>query len=231
LKLFIIGFILCLQVHATTASEDLSQEKEECNNGYMKSCYAIAFKYSVGAGVNKDYRKAYEFYKKACEGGMYASCATLGSQYLVGHGVRQNYIKANSLFSIACNGKNTYGCIKLAESYTLRRGVGKDIKIVEDIYKNSCRDSGNIKNGRHDSCWKLAELYVTQDNHKAKKEYGKLCNIGYKYGCEKYSDIIESSLDLKQDNSKMKEEYGKLCDWGYQNGCNQYKVLNEQGVK
>lgn len=240
LKLFIIGLILCVSLNANNDRENYLHKKaverallkkKECNNGYMESCYAVAYKYSIGSGVNKDYKKANEFYKKACDGGMYASCATLGSKYIAGIGVRQNYIKANSLFSMACNGKNPYGCTRLAESYTIGRGANKDMTKVEHIYKKSCVDSGKIRNGRHYGCWELAEFYFKQDKHKAKEEYGKLCNIGYEYGCEKYSNIIESMLYLKQDKSKMKEEYGKLCDMGYQQGCDQYRVLNEQGVE
>jgi TPR repeat protein len=54
--------------------------------------------YRYGKGVEKNYKKAIEWYQKASEQGHPGAGANIGCMYMKGEGVKQNYKKAMALF-------------------------------------------------------------------------------------------------------------------------------------
>ena len=75
-------------------ASDLPLAKKACKQGNAEGCFALAFLYQEGLGVEQNYQKAVEYYKKACNKYNARSCASLGFAYNAGRGVRQNYFEA-----------------------------------------------------------------------------------------------------------------------------------------
>jgi TPR repeat protein len=61
----------------------------------------------------KDYGKAFDFFKKACDMGDAKGCNNLGVMYMNGLGVGKDYHKAIELYSKACNMGDVMGCINM----------------------------------------------------------------------------------------------------------------------
>ena len=73
--------------------------------------------YEYGNGVEKDFGKAVELYKKACDGGEMLGCGNLGSMYANGNGVKKDFGKAAELLKKACDGGDMNGCRNLGIMY------------------------------------------------------------------------------------------------------------------
>ena len=69
--------------------------------------------YAKGNGVEKDFSKASELYKKACDGGNMQGCGHLGFMYEYGNGVEKNEQKAVELYKKACDGGEMNACRSL----------------------------------------------------------------------------------------------------------------------
>jgi len=61
--------------------------------GNANGCYSLGFLYDNGQGVNQDYIKAAELFKKSCDMGYANGCYSLGLLYDNGQGVNQDYIQ------------------------------------------------------------------------------------------------------------------------------------------
>ena len=68
------------------ASNDLAKNAEFahklCKNGHFLGCDMLANLYNYGLGVEKDAKKALEFYKKSCDGGEDEGCLGLGAMQM-----------------------------------------------------------------------------------------------------------------------------------------------------
>ena len=86
-----------------------------CNKGNGDSyqsepCFNLGLMYDLGKGVQQDYHKSYELYKKACDLKSGVACNSLGFLYGNGLGVRQNLSTAKQYYGKACDLGNQLGC-------------------------------------------------------------------------------------------------------------------------
>ena len=58
--------------------------------------------YIKDQGVEQDYSKAINLYKKACDGNIAEACHNLGALYALGKGVKQDYTSAKGYIFKAC---------------------------------------------------------------------------------------------------------------------------------
>jgi len=69
--------------------------------GDAKAQVFVAYLYETGQGVNQDYAKAAEWYRKAAEKGNAVAQAQIGNMYFQGRGVPQNYVYAYMWLDLA----------------------------------------------------------------------------------------------------------------------------------
>ena len=67
----------------------------------MKVQATVAVLYHTGQGVNKDYKKAFYWYKKAAEKGNAQSQANLGVMYAKGTGTKRDMVQSYAWYSVA----------------------------------------------------------------------------------------------------------------------------------
>lgn len=95
--------------------------------------YLIGRKYADGIGVEKDYRKAAEWYEKSCNNGYPDAASELGVMYSNGQGVTKSMEKAFNYFKLAAELGHPYGMYQLGVCYMNAEGTGSSEPTKEDL--------------------------------------------------------------------------------------------------
>jgi len=137
------------------------------NSGY--SYFVLAKCYEFGIGVARNYKKAFELYKKAGVEGHSVAKVYVGYCYERGIGVKKSYARAISIYNDcltkdedAVNLANLY----LGLCYYHGVGVKSDLGKAKQFFKNSSTVGGwyiDIIEGRYNSITYLATLYSCQN--------------------------------------------------------------------
>lgn len=109
---FVPLFLLCLcslvpsgpPVLAYDSAEESAALRENllpAQQGDAKAQVFLAYLYETGQGVNQDYAKAAEWYRKAAEKGNATAQAQIGNMYFQGRGVAQSYVYAYMWLDLA----------------------------------------------------------------------------------------------------------------------------------
>ena len=96
----------------------------------------MAICYENGYGVEKDDKKAVEFYTKAVERHDYDAKTELAKHYLNGTGVEKDAKKATKLLSEAAEVIGSEANYILATCYENGTGVKKDMEKAIELYRN-----------------------------------------------------------------------------------------------
>ena len=100
-------------------SFDLQGKKTvSANQNYAKAQTMLSVYYHEGVGTKKDYKRAFEWAKKAAEQNVPDAQVYLGFLYKDGDGVRQNLPIAKEWFGKACDNGNQFGCEEYAKLNT-----------------------------------------------------------------------------------------------------------------
>lgn len=150
------------------------------------------FEFGENAYKKKDYKKAFEFYKKSCDSKNFAGCHRLGNLYNNGKGVEKDYKMAADSHEKACNGGIIGSCYNLGIMYYNGVGVEQSYKKAFDLWKKSCESNDEQTASR--ACNNLGILYdngtgVRINKEKAKEYYGKSCDLGEEEGCKNYREF------------------------------------------
>ena len=116
----------------------------KCNNRDAESCFDLGNLYYDGKGVERDYKKAMEFYGKSCEMGGARGCYNRGVLYYNGEGVKQDYGEAYYFYSEACIMRDAWGCYNIGVLYYNGEGVKQDYKKAMEYFGIAC-DLGKQK--------------------------------------------------------------------------------------
>lgn len=92
---------------ANSVSEKLAQD---CDLNDYVACYNLGVLYYKGQEVEKNHKKALEFYTKACDLKFPSACNNLGVSHYKGLGVEQDYKKAFAFYAKACDLGLQQGC-------------------------------------------------------------------------------------------------------------------------
>ena len=191
-----------------------SQMEEMCSRGTNFACTSMGNKYTEGKGVQKDYRRAREYYSKACDLGDNDGCNNLGFLYVKGYGGEQDTQTAHSLFSKTCDAGLAQGCSSLALMYVEGLEVDIDLEKAFQLYAISC------DLGRSEACAEAGfQKYKRKDYKVAHTYYLKACNMDYGQGCFNLGALYYNSEGVSNDAGKAKSYLRKSCDLGYKEGC------------
>jgi TPR repeat protein len=96
--------------HAYASEEEYSTEFREnllpAQQGDAKAQIFVGYLYETGQGVQQDYTKAAEWYRRAAEKGSPIAQEQLGNMYRYGRGVSQNYVLAYMWLDLAARQGN-----------------------------------------------------------------------------------------------------------------------------
>jgi len=103
-----------------TAAEEFLKDAEK---GDHRAMYAIGSMYSVGRGVEQNYKEAYKWFSRAAKHGRADAQYKLGLMYDKGIGIEQNYNKAGKYYSQAAKSGYPFAQYKLGLLYSNGHGV------------------------------------------------------------------------------------------------------------
>ena len=97
----------------------------------------LACCYFKGDGIDKDYRKAVEWFLKATEQEFAPAQTLLGDRYYYGEGVDKDYGKAVKWYQKASEQGHTPGQYKLGNCYSRGTGVEQDDRKAAEWYRKA----------------------------------------------------------------------------------------------
>ncbi len=153
-----------------------------CESVDASSCNDLALMLTRGDGVEKDEKKATEFFARACDYGSALACNNLGIRHENGRGVLVDVNRALVSFQRACDQSHGPGCSNLGRMFANGIGVTKDdVKALAE-FARGCghEDPGSCAN----QGWFLVQgRGATADKQKGKGLLKKACGAGHDWAC------------------------------------------------
>lgn len=218
---------------------------EDCSKESIPSAdYAIAYIYDMVIGVQRDYWKSFEWYKKAFEGGYDKAIFNIIYAYMTGLGVKRNYTKAIELCRDAVNKgvveANYFAGICFKYGFSVNTNIDKAIELFEYAaevdYAPACYQLGLINDsyygynqddekaveyytkaynlGSDDAGAELARINLDKNKQKALEQLRKAADANSIVGCELLANIFEEGKYISQDLTKALDYYQKAADLG-----------------
>ena len=126
-------------IYASTSDEDSTVFRENllpAQQGDAKAQVFVGYLYETGQGVNQDYIKAAEWYRRAAEKGNATAQMQLGNMYLYGRGVSQNFKFAYMWLDLAARQGNEQALVKRAMlAKKMRRDQISDAKKLSRLWR------------------------------------------------------------------------------------------------
>ena len=103
----------------------------------VKAIYDLGVRFANEDGVEQNYQKALNLYKKAMECGSLSAVNALGNAYYLGDGVDEDYSKAFEYFELSASGGNEIGQYNVGMMYENGYGVEQNKEKALEYYKMS----------------------------------------------------------------------------------------------
>ena len=200
---------------------------------YLKEAqYNLGYMYRHGYGVEKDYKEAVKWYRKAAnQGGAYGQ-NNLGYMYRHGYGVEKDYKEAVKWYRKAANQGHASSQNNLGHMYQNGYGVEKDYKEAVKWYRKAANQ------GHAYGQYNLGNMYysgygVEKDYKEALKWYRKAANQGDAYGQTGLGDMYYSGYGVEEDYKEAVKWYRKAANQGHAYGQSQlgYMYYHGYGVE
>lgn len=194
--------------------------------------YALGEEYYLGEyGVEKDYIKAVEWYRKAAEQGYAPAQNGLGYCYQYGQGVSQNYEKAIEWYIKAADQCYNKSLCNLGYCYKYGQGVPKDYNKAAEWFAKAADQGYAPAQNALGYCYQYGQG-VMQDYKKAITWYTKAANQNHDKSQCNLGVCYYRGHGVLQDYNKAIEWYTKAAEQGY--ALAQYNLAvcykNGQGV-
>jgi TPR repeat protein len=98
---FVVLVVGWMVLNRTTASTGLTATLKSAERGDATAQFNLGLIYGKGEGVPRDFKQAFEWYKKAAEQGHLSAQSNLGVLYYNGQGVAQNFTSAYAWLNLA----------------------------------------------------------------------------------------------------------------------------------
>jgi Sel1 repeat len=157
-------------------SAELHKAHDELSIQFPAYWYSLGDRYKNGSGVVRDYRKAYEWFKKAADKDNSDAMYGLGDLYKIGLGVDRDYLQAHDWYKRSADKGNAWGMYNLGDLYMKKDCVANYQKARECF--QSAADAGNSY-----GMYALGDLYekgydLPPDDKKALEYYQKSADAG-----------------------------------------------------
>lgn len=187
----------------------------------------LGCRYDDGEGVEQDYAKAAEWYRKAAEQGAAEAQYHLGVLYYEGDGVEQNYTKTAEWYRKAADQGDDEAQNNLGVMYECGEGVKQSYQRAIVWYRKAA-DQGNAIAQNN-----LGELYrngqgVNQDYAKAMELYLAAAEQDYVDAQYNLGEMYELGQGVEQDYTKAAEWYKKAADQGDEDSQAKLKQIQSE---
>ncbi|GAB2219921.1 hypothetical protein Drorol1_Dr00007561 [Drosera rotundifolia] len=193
-------------------SKALSWFLKAVEKGEPKAMELLGEIYARGAGVERNYTKAFELLKLAAKHQLYSAYNGIGYLYVKGYGVeRKNYTKAREYFERAADNGDAGGHYNLGVLYLKGIGVKKDFKMAWRYFVMA------FNAGQPKASYQLAKMFHTGVGG---KKVLPMATALYKLVAERgpWSSLSRWALEsyLKGDVGKALLLYSRMAELGYE---------------
>lgn len=152
---------------------------KDAERGDEEAMRLCAICYLTGIGVEKDLRKAWEWYGKSAELGNTESQYDIGTLYRDGIGIKQNFRESAYWFRKAASNGHSLAMVNIAQQFAEGKGVLPDLRIAAENYWRAA------ERGVDEGAYQYAVMLrdgkgVRQDLSRALKYFDKAAENNYK---------------------------------------------------
>ena len=207
--------------------EAMQMYLKEKNNPWCQ--VNIGVLYADGHGVAQDYKKAFEWYKKAADQGDEVAMRNIGQLYWVGNGFPKNCDEAMKWFKLAVEKGDVNAMMGIAACYT-----DPDYKIDYDEYRkwlNKAIDTGNEY-----AMFVCGEDYfygirgAKQNYIKAYEWFSKAAEKNSPEAQHELANMYYWGKGMEKDYEQAYEWYFKSASQGYAKAQNMIGFMYENGL-
>lgn len=198
------------QNEKTTTQKETKEEKAE---NYYKQ--ALAYK------KDKDYKNAFDYYKKAADLGHTGAQVGLGVLYEDGHGVSKDLKQAFKWYKKAAEKGNLYGQYDLALCYRYGKGVDINYNDAFKWFSKSAEQGYYYAQNSLGNCYHNGQG-TAKDYAKAFYWYQKSAEQGYSFAQYNLGDCYCDGIGVKKDLNAAATWYLKAANQGHNKA--QYKI-------
>ena len=181
-------------------------------------------KYYYGRGVEQDYAKSVEWYRKSAEQGNADGQNNLGDCYQYGHGVERDYAKAVEWYRKAAEQGDSWGQNNLGYCYDEGHGVEQDYAKAVEWYRKSAEQGNSSGQYNLGYCYEHGHG-VEQDYAKAVEWYRKAAEQGNAGGQNNLGYCYEHGHGVERDYAKAVEWYRKSVEQGNASAIETLKLI------
>lgn len=136
---FVSGCLFYGLFHWANNGDTSSTFKTLCAENSGIACTQLGFNYATGNGVEKDFERAHQLYKKGCELGHARGCNNLSYSFENGIGVEKNQFEAFKASQKGCNGGYEGACFGMAVHYLNGNGTDQNIPLAKEVFVEQCQ--------------------------------------------------------------------------------------------
>eukprot|EP01135_Chromosphaera_perkinsii_P009985 Nk52_evm20s1992 gene=Nk52_evmTU20s1992 len=131
-------FIMQMEKDFPTAAKHFRRGCEKFSQGTGKPCFNLGSLYMAGNGVERNEKRAYEYFKQGCDKNDMDACNNVGMGLWKGRGVDKNVEEAIKFFELGCRKKYALSCFNLSILYLVADGVPKDMPKAVQYSEKAC---------------------------------------------------------------------------------------------
>lgn len=177
-------------------SSDFSTYMAEAGNGDSEAMRRLAVCYQTGTGVEKDVRKAWEWYGKSAAAGNTEAEYDIGVLYRDGIGTARNYTESAYWFRKAASNGHALAMLNIAHQFAKGEGVLQDYRIAAENYWRAA-EKGNAEGAYYYAC-------MLRDGIGVEKNLSRAYTYFNQAAISEYKDALEQAIKLKQYAPKSK---------------------------
>ncbi len=173
----------------------------DAEKGDGEAMRLTAICYLTGIGVDKDLRKAWEWYGKSAALGNTESQYDIGTLYRDGIGTKQNFKESAYWFRKAASNGHSLAMVNIAHQFAEGKGVLPDLRIAAENYWRAA------ERGVDEGSYQFAVMLrdgkgVRQDLSKALKYFDRAAANNYKDSAVEASKLRAAGVTLPPDPKK-----------------------------
>lgn len=213
--------------------------KRNAEQGNDVAQFKLGLMYENGKGIEQNYKKAIEWYKKAAEQGYVDAQFHLGNMYCIGLGVVQDLEKAFEWYKKAAEHGIVYAQYSLGAMYERGKGVEQNYEKAFEWYKKAAEQSyvdaqynlgimyehgQGVKQNLEKAieCFKIA---AENGNQSAIEWYKKAAEQGNVYAQYDLGTMYERGKGVERDSTKASEWYEKAAEQGNEDAIKALEVI------
>ena len=192
---------ICRSPDAKSNQELLARYLKHANKGRAWALRQLGQCYEDGRGVNKSFKKAFEYFLLAADKGDAHAQNTVGVMYISGEGVKQSFKKAFHYFMLSDQQGLPDAQYNVGNCYCRGEGVGKSLDKAFEWFLKAA------ENGQPDAQLNLADMYykgvgIEQNKEKAVYYYTKAAEQDNKEAQYNLAIMYANGQGIQQNKEK-----------------------------